>query len=57
MLLFYRKEKDPNLDGQYVKLYAFSLVGLLISNLQYHLDYIIQNVPITNTFLLSKQMH
>ena len=50
-LFFSRKEKVSSLDGQFFKHSNFAVLGLLIVNFQYYLDYVLGNVSDTNTFI------
>jgi oligosaccharide repeat unit polymerase len=52
---FSRKEKVPNLNGQFFKHSTFAVVGLLIVNFQYYIDYLLGNIPATNTFIFVNQ--
>lgn len=54
-LFFYRKEKAPSLKGQFFKHSTLAVVGLLIVNFQYYIDYLIGNIPATNTFIFVNQ--
>lgn len=52
---FYRNENEPNLKGQFFKHSMFAVIGLLIVNFQYYIDYLIGNIPATNTFIFVNQ--
>ncbi|SMC69889.1 O-antigen polysaccharide polymerase Wzy [Moheibacter sediminis] len=54
-LFFYRKEAEPNLKGQFFKHSTIAVTGLLIVNFQYYIDYLVGNIPITDSFIFVNQ--
>lgn len=50
-LFFQKREKEFALKGQFLKHSTFAIVGILIVNFQYYIDYLIDNIPDTNSFI------
>ena len=50
-LFFYKKESEPLLKGQFFKHSTLAIIGILIVNFQYYIDYLLGNIPASNTFI------